>query len=153
MRKPATTIATGALVLFAALGLTGCAGQIENAIREGAERAIEDVTTENGIDVDLGGGSTAPDGWPSSVPVPEGDILLSGSAEGGFSIIMTAEQAEIERVIEQMKSGGFSEQSNMGVDQGRMVVLQDAEWNVALVYGEDADSGKMSLMYTLTPVK
>ncbi|MBL5973944.1 MAG: hypothetical protein D3X82_09340 [Candidatus Leucobacter sulfamidivorax] len=153
MRKPATTIATSALVIFAALGLTGCVGQIESAIRQGAESAIEDATSENGIDVDLGDGAKVPDGWPASVPVPSGEILLSGTAEGGFSLIMTADQVDIDGIIEEMKSAGFSEQSNMGVAEGRMVVLQNAEWNVGLIYGEDADSGKMSLMYTLTPVK
>ncbi len=153
MRKPVLTIATGALLAFAALGLTGCAGQIESAIRQGAENAIEDATKDSGVDVDLGGGAGVPDGWPASVPVPAGEIVLSGSAEGGFTLMMTAEASDIEAIIEEMKSAGFEEQSNIAVDKGRMIVLQNAEWSVGLVSGEDAETGKSSLMYTVSPVK
>ena len=152
MRKPVLTLATGALVAFAALGLTGCVGQLQDAIKQGTEQAIEEAAKDSGVDVDLGGGASVPDGWPGEVPVPAGEISFSGKVDKSFSVIMLAEQSAVNGAIEQMRAGGFTEVSDFAGGDGRMLVLENGSWNVSMLIGKDESSGKMSLVYTVTPV-
>lgn len=154
MRKPILTIVSGALVAFAALGLSGCANPIEAALKQGVEGAVENAAKDAGVDVDInaGGGGSVPDGWPGEVPIPPGEISFSGKVDGSFSVIMIAEKSDVDAAIEKMKSNGFTEQSNFSGDDGGLVVLENGTWNVGMLIGKDESSGKMSLVYTVTPV-
>jgi hypothetical protein len=152
MRKPVLTLGAGALVVLALSGLTGCVGQVQDAIEQGTEQAIEDAARDSGIDLDVNTGGSAPEGWPDEVPLPDGDISFSGNVDGRLSVIMVAEQSAIDGAIEEMRANGFTDTSDFSTDEGRLLGLENGTWSVSMVIGEDPTTGKASFMCTVAPV-
>ena len=171
LQNKATSIA--ALLLATPLLLVGCAdeggaptGPGTGLVAPGGEspQAEKPQVTEpksgkdtpnadkpKGGDVKVETNGNLPKGFPSEAIVPKGDITFSGEADGGYSVLMLADEKGIDSAIESMKSSGWKEALNMGTKEGRIVSLENSKWSVGMIVGKDKDSGKMSVIYTVTP--
>ncbi len=160
-----------ALLLVTPLLLTGCAN-------EGGPKSDKGAVVEQGSDtpqkksddtpkksddtsksekndkpdVKIETNGDLPEGFPKDAIVPKGEISFSGKADSGFSVIMIAEDSDIDAAIEAMKSKGWKEKLNMGTAEGRIVSLENSDWSVGMIVGKDEESGKMSIIYTVTPM-
>lgn len=130
MKVPALIVAG---VTALALSLTGCANLAEQA----AEKAVEGALSSEGANVDIedgkvkidssegsmeiGDGSSLPEGWPSDVPAPEGFTLEgSMSADGGdgqsFTASFTADGDQtkaLEEYVSSLEGDGWKKETAM----------------------------------------
>lgn len=152
-----TVPAVAALGVGLALTLTGCFGNpleqlTEGIVEGGVEQIIEDQT---GVDVDLGNGTGAslPADWPAEVPTPDGDIVLSSSAGGVYSVIINvASFDDVQRAFDEMLLAGYAEISTLDLGEGAITrIYENTTWNVGIL-GAQNDDGTATMQYTVTPV-
>ena len=126
------------------LGLTGCfQNPIEAAIEKATEQTIEKALEQEGIEVDIdygaGGDVSIPDGWPASVPIPDGNIFSAMTLDDTRTITMeVASEAVGLAGLEAIKAQGFtvfSEQAGGGL---RTVALNGN--GLSVIYGMVTDS-------------
>jgi hypothetical protein len=137
-----TAIAIAIAGITASL-LTGCFGNPGDLVNQGVEDAIESAT---GGDVSLDG--ELPEGFPTSVPIIDGDISVAagaGGAEGWVVVITSSASDPVAEAASALEGAGFTEDttaSGAGIDAK---VYSNAEYLV-LVAG---DGNRVS--YTVTP--
>jgi hypothetical protein len=124
--------------------LTGCLGNpVENLVNQGVEDAIEGAT---GGDVSLGG--ELPDGFPTSVPLIDGDITVAAGAGGadGWVVVISSSTADpVAESASALEGAGFTEDTTVsGAGMGAKV-YSNAEY-IVLVAGEGE-----TVSYTVTP--
>jgi len=100
MKRTTTTTAAIGLSLAAALTLSACANPldalIENVVGGGVENLIENELGGD-VDINFGEGADLPAAWPAEIPVPDGEILLSGSSDGTSTVSINTTEASAEQ--------------------------------------------------------
>lgn len=146
MSTVTTTTRAGVAVAIAGITatlLTGCFGNpVEDLVNRSVEGAIEDAT---GGDVSLGG--ELPAGFPTSVPIIDGDINLAAGAGGaeGWVVVLTSSASDpVAEAAAALEAAGFTEDTTVsGAGMGAKV-FSNAEY-VVVVAGEGE-----TLTYTVT---
>lgn len=101
------------------------------------------------------GGESIPDGFPSAVPVAEGDVVF-GIAVGDVGsrsynvTISTGTESPLDAIETQFADAGFDSQVQAsGGDGVGTVIFSSDDWNVALVVAHSDDG--YTANYTVTP--
>jgi hypothetical protein len=165
MRLPRrATLSVAALLLFPAL-LSACSGDdaSENASENAAERAIEDATGGD-ADIDIDGedvtietsegtftsGQGLPDGFPSEVPLIEGEVQtgLSGSgtgSDGGFAVVVATDldgEAAAEQAASLLTDAGYETSEGAGGGFGAGL-FTNADWEVLVISTDTGDGAQV----------
>lgn len=148
------TVAGAAAALLVVGAMSGCSNPIDDLIQQGTEKAIEDVATEHlGEDVDLnvGNGASLPDGWPSEIPVPNGEIAMSAKAEGGFTVTYLTDEAEAAKALQAIALAGFTEDASMDMGEMKVNSYKNSDWQVQVTVIPDSQDGKTAVAYVVSP--
>jgi hypothetical protein len=125
--------------------LTGCFGNPGDLVNQGVEDAIESAT---GGDVSIGG--ELPEGFPTSVPLIDGDITVAagaGGADGWVVVIRSSASDPVAEAASALEGAGFAEDTTVsGAGMGAKV-YSNAEY-IVLVAGEGE-----TVSYTVTPAQ
>lgn len=151
MRRTMPAIAV--LGLGLSFTLSGCfanplEGITEGIIEGGVEQIIEDQT---GVDVNANGGSL-PDGWPTDVPVPPGDIIFSAATQGTFSATITVASPSLaEDAYQDLLANGYTETTVLDLGNGsKSLVAENATSTVNVLIAANED-GTATAQVTVTP--
>lgn len=145
-RKGVTVPLAILIALAVTPALSGCFGNPVEQIIEGA----------TGGDVDLGGKSV-PDGFPSEVPLAQGEVLFGaslGNDEGHVwnVTIKVADAAAIDQIVAQLESAGFStaaEGFGGSTADGGTAIVENDRYGVLVVVSKDGENGFVA-NYTVT---
>ncbi|QAV71371.1 hypothetical protein ESZ53_13560 [Salinibacterium sp. UTAS2018] len=133
------------LALAATPALAGCSG--ENPIGGIVEQAT-------GGNLSLGG-TEIPEGFPSTVPLTEGDVQFAIAAgEGdsrGYNItIATGAQSPLDAIEDDFAAAGYESQVQAsGSDGAGSVIFSSDDWNVAVIVASTDDG--YTANYTVAP--
>jgi hypothetical protein len=145
-RKRITVPLAIVLALAITPALSGCFGNPIEQIIEGA----------TGGDVDLGG-KRVPDGFPSEVPIAQGEVLFGasiGNDEGRVwnVTIKVADAGAIDQIVSQLEGAGFTtaaEGFGGSTADGGTAVMENERYGVFVVVSKDGESGFVA-NYTVT---
>lgn len=133
-----------ALALAITPALSGCFGNPIESIIEGA----------TGGDVDLGGKSI-PDGFPSEVPIVDGEIQFGGSiAEGESKVfnvtVKVTGGSPVDGIKSALEGAGFTTETEFSGDpnEGGTLIYSSDAWGVLVVVGKDGSDWIVN--YTVT---
>ena len=132
--------------------LTGCfqnpiEAAIENATEQAVENAIEQAGEAEGLDVDLGGGASLPEGWPAAVPVPDGQIFSSLKQDDFYTVLMTVESEEVALAgAEAIKAAGFEVTYEQTLEGMRAWQLDIADLSVSYQVITDGETYTVSIV-------
>ena len=132
-----------ALAIVLAPALTGCMGNPIESIIEGA----------TGGDVELPG-TSLPEGFPTEVPLIEGEVVFGGAFGDGESKVFNATvkvdgMEAFDEIKTQLEDAGFISAANGSAGQGGTGVFTNDNWGVAVVVTDDANGGFLA-NYTVT---
>ncbi len=138
------------------LSLTGCFANpldqiTEGIVEGGVEQIIEDQT---GVDVDVDGtGASLPDGWPTEIPVPAGNIVASAAVDGTFFVTLeTGSFADAEAGYQNIVANGFTESSSFDLgNNSKSFTADNGTLSIAYLLAENED-GTATVQMTVTPV-
>ncbi len=151
MRRTSIIVALSAGLTLA---LSGCFANpleqlTEGLIEGGVEQLIEQGS---GLDIDFGDGASLPSDWPAELPVPQGEILLSGSADGTSTLAMNTTVALAESGLANLLDSGFSVVQEQAVGDGTKVyILENDSYSVSYAWADGSDEGVVFLQYGVTP--
>jgi len=134
------------LALAATPALAGCSG--ENPIGGIVEQAT-------GGNVSLGG-TEIPEGFPSAVPLHDGEVQFGiaageGDSRGYNVTIMTGAQSPLDAIEAAFADAGFESQVQAsGADGVGTVIFSSDAWNVAVIVASTDDG--YTANYTVAPV-
>jgi hypothetical protein len=156
MRRTSVIAATISVGL--AVSLSGCfanpldqltEGLVEGLVEGGVEQLIEQGS---GVDIDFGDGAALPSDWPAALPVPDGEILLSGSSEGTSTIAMNTTVAFAESGLADLVNSGFTIAQEQSIGDGAKVyILENDSYTVSYAWADSSDEGVVFLQYGVTP--
>lgn len=146
LRKRVVAPIAIALALAITPALSGCFANPIEGIIEGA----------TGGDVDLGG-NTIPEGFPTEVPVIDGEIQFGGSiAEGTSKVfnvtVKVSGDSPVDAIKSDLEGAGFTTQTEFSGDPnegGTLIYTSDA-WGVLVVVGKDPNGSDWIVNYTVT---
>ncbi len=153
--KRTTTAAAAGLSLATALALSACANPIdsliENVVGGGVENLIEGQLGDD-VDINFGEGASLPASWPAEVPVPDGEILLSGSAEGTSTVSLNTTEASAEQTLLELQDSGFeiTQESGLGASN-KVYILENDTYTVSMAWGGEEGEPTVFLQYAVTP--
>lgn len=149
MRSTRTRAALAASVaMIGSIAIAGCsASPVEQLVRGGVEQAAEGAT---GGDVSLGG--RLPAGFPSEVPLIEGEIGFGGSSgdaeNAGWIVTIESEAADpVGDASRKLEAAGFTSDGTFGADSGTFASYRNEQYAV-VVAGETG-----AIVYTVTPMQ
>jgi hypothetical protein len=157
----------GAAAAFGlALALTGCGNAAENA----AENVIEaenpgtdveldgdgvKVTDEEGNTSEFGTGADLPDGWPTVVPVPDGDVTFASKSGEDFTAGVTLDgssQDAYEAWKSDLEGAGFTEEDTANIGGNYLGTFTGNGYDVGYTISSDPSSdGKTAVILNVTP--
>lgn len=148
----------GAIGVGLAVSLSGCfanpldqltEGLVEGLVEGGVEQLIEQGS---GLDIDFGEGAALPSGWPAELPVPQGEILISGGSDGTSSIAMNTTLAFAEAGVADLLNDGFTIVQESALGEGAQVyILENDRYSVSYGWADGSDEGIVFLQYGVTP--
>lgn len=141
LRKRYTAALAVPIAVALTFALAGCVGG--NPI----EGIIEGVT---GGQVELGGNSV-PDGFPSEVPLIDGEVILGVAFDGetgkAFNVTIKVPDARSSEIIaSQFYDAGFTENLDLGESTA---AYSNGSWDVLVAFTQDATNGFIA-NYTVT---
>lgn len=159
MRRTTTTAAIG-LTLAATLSLSACIANpldslVDDVVSGGVENLVEDQLGE-GVDINVpgsDGGASLPDSWPSDVPTPDGEVIFSAAAEGGFQAsIQVSGQSVVDALYADLEAAGYTleGEANLGGLVSRNYVGPD--FGIVVGSISDEETGEVTVQYILTPI-
>jgi hypothetical protein len=138
-------------VALLSLGLSGCfQNPIEAAVENVTEQAVENALEQEGIDadIDLGGGSdvSIPEGWPASVPIPDGNVFSAITVDDMRTITMeVASEAVGLAGLEAIKAEGFSVVFEQNVEGMITAALEGNGLSVIYAMATDQDTTTVTI--------
>lgn len=151
-----TPVVAAAISVSLAASLSGCfanpldqltEGLVEGLVEGGIEQLIEN---ETGLEIDFGGGAGLPSSWPAELPVPNGEILLSGAAEGTATIAMNTTEQFARDGLDTLLGSGFSVVQEQSAGGTQLYILENDAYTVSYAWAEP-DDGVVFLQYGVTP--
>lgn len=140
----ARVLATIALALLGGTLLTGCTAE---AAQNAVNGAVQGAT--NG-DVSLGG--ALPAGWPTEVPIVDGEILFASAQKGdkrSWTVTVKATAADpVAEATRTLTASGFVAGSDVSATVGSAGLVSMKNDHYAVLVAGNADG----LLYTVTPV-
>lgn len=152
MRRSSALAAT--LSVGLALSLSGCFANPLEQLTEGlVEGGVEQLIEQgSGLDIDFGEGAALPSDWPAELPVPDGEILFSGSAEGTSTLAMNTTAAFAEAGLADLLDSGFTITQEQSIGEGSKVyILENDSLSVSYAWADGSDEGVVFLQYGVTP--
>ena len=154
------------------IGISGCSSIAEQAVEQIVEESTGVEVDEDGEKVTItgdegetleidGSGTTLPDGFPSDVPVYDGEIMSSTSFSAGegqsFSVAILTDDAFAD-VVDWYKAEFSAEawevvgETSAQVDGGSTAILayQKGEREVGITVVEDAENPGVNIVHTVT---
>lgn len=132
--------------------VTGCIPSVDELIggvvQQGIEAGIENAT---GVDTAVG---SLPSGFPSEVPVAEGEIVAGAAVKNddgstGWAVSITTDRTA-EEIAAQLAGAGFSPPADAGeFSIPGIVLVENAKYTVSVVVGQDGDTG--NAYYVVVP--
>ncbi|MDO9590584.1 MAG: hypothetical protein Q7J04_05520, partial [Microcella sp.] len=106
----------------------------------------------SGVDINFGDGAALPSGWPAELPVPDGEILVSGSSDGTSSIAMNTTQAFAESGLARLLDSGFTiaQEQSIGADS-QLYILESDRYSVSYAWASSSEENVVFLQYGVTP--
>lgn len=143
MSRSRTVLALAAAALLLP-GLTGCTGNPLETLVEGA----------TGGNVDLGG-SSVPQGFPTEVPLYEGEVLygiaVGDGAGKAFNVtVRVPDAAAADQIRTQLEGAGFTLIGGSAPTSRSGAAYDGANWGAVVVVTEDGSNGWVA-NYTVTP--
>lgn len=152
---------TSIIVALAAgltLTLSGCFANPLEQLTEGlvgglVEGGVEQLLEQGSdLDINFGDGAALPSDWPAGLPVPDGEILLSGSSEGTSTIAMNTTLALAESGLTALLDAGFTITQEQAIGDGAKVyILESDQYSVSYAWGDGGDEGLVFLQYGVAP--
>lgn len=150
------------LALLLALGVAGCGGPVEELVRGGTERLVEDQTGleietgDDGVSVkskdgslELGGSAQVPEDFPAELPLPDAAPTASLSAGGSWNLTFEGVgAAEVDRLIGALAEAGYEELASTQVADTRQASYQSERWSINIVW-DGSSSGSQVLVYSV----
>lgn len=154
MKRTTTTAAAAGLSLAAALTLSACANPldalVENVVGGGVENLIEGELGGD-VDINFGDGADLPSAWPAEVPVPDGEILFSGSSEGTSTISINTTRAIVDQLVVDLQDSGYEITQETGLGSASQVyILENGTYSVSIAFGGDESEPTVLLQYSVT---
>ena len=155
MKRTTRTATVAGLSLATALALSACANPldslIENVVGGGVENLIEGQLGDD-VDINFGEGASLPASWPAEIPVPDGEILLSGSSEGVSTVSITTTVANVEQTLLDLQDAGFTITQESDVAGGTSVyILENDAYSVSMGWGGEEGEPTVFLQYAVSP--
>ncbi|WP_394552572.1 hypothetical protein ACDF64_17240 [Agromyces sp. MMS24-JH15] len=147
MSTARTGLAAALLAASVVIGLSGCFNPVD-AVQQGVEDAVEGaVEGATGGDVQIGG--DLPEGFPTEVPLVDGEIVAAAGTGDGWVVTIRTDAADpVGDAVAALEAAGYVEDPEMAAIQVEGAALRsNGTWNV-LVAG---DTGGVA--YTVTPVQ
>ncbi|QJU53939.1 hypothetical protein SCB71_12140 [Herbiconiux sp. KACC 21604] len=148
-----TTRSAALAVAFALLLTPALAGCIGNPVEQIVEGAVEQA---GGGDVDLNSDGGLPDGFPTEVPLYDGEIVGGmgvGVAEGdgGWTVIVKVAdpEASFTSINDQLVAAGFESQFSGFSDGSGTGMYQGANYGVLVTVADDG-SGQVTATYIVS---
>ncbi|MBX9472205.1 hypothetical protein [Microcella sp.] len=155
MRRTSIIVALSAGLTLA---LSGCfanpleqltEGLVEGVVEGGVEQLIEQGS---GVDINFGDGAALPSDWPAELPVPDGEILISGSAEGTSTIAMNTTPALAESGVADLLAQGFTVVQEQSAGDGtKLYILENDAYTLSYAWASGSEDGIVFLQYGVTP--
>jgi hypothetical protein len=142
-------------VALVSLGVSGCfQNPIEAAIEQATEQTVEKALEQEGVDadIDFGQGSdvSVPDGWPASVPIPDGNIFSAMTLDDMRTITMeVASEAVGLAGLEAIKANGFDVVFEQAAEGLRTVALDGN--GLSVIYGMVTDPETTTVTISVGP--
>jgi hypothetical protein len=148
MRTTTRGALAATLLLPLALALAGCANPIEQLIESGTGTQIDTdgdggftIETDDGT-VQVGGSAELPADFPSELPLPDGTLLSSVTAEGQWTLTYEDVSAEeVDELIGYFTDDGYEQLVMTTATDGRQFVYQNAQWSVSGLWGVSESGG------------
>lgn len=143
-----------AVALFP-LGLSGCfQNPLEAAVEKATEQAVEKALEQDGIDADIdfgsGSGVSIPDGWPASVPIPDGNIFSAMTLDDMRTITMEVSSEAVGLAgLEAIKANGFTVVFEQSAEGFRTVALDGN--GLFVTYGMATDQDTTTVAISVGP--
>lgn len=134
--------------------LSGCFANPLEQLTEGlVEGGVEQIIEQgSGLDIDFGEGAALPSDWPAELPVPDGEILISGSADGTSTIAMNTTVSFAEAGLADLLDSGFTIAQEQSLGEGSKVyLLENDTLSVSYAWADGSDEGVVFLQYGVTP--
>jgi hypothetical protein len=137
------------------LALSGCfQNPIESAVERATEQAVEKALEQEGIDADIdygvGSDVSVPEGWPASVPIPEGKIYSAMTLDDMRTITMeVASEAAGLAGLEAIKAQGFDVIFEQAAEGLRTVALDGN--GLSVIYGMVTDQDTTTVTISVGP--
>lgn len=129
--RRARAVAAVSTAALSVLLFAGCSGNpVEGLLQQGVEDAVDGAT---GGRVDLGG--ELPADFPTSVPIIDGEIELTGDAGGGegWVVVLTSSAADpMAEAKAALQDAGFTEQTGVSGQVAAGTLYGDGEHTVVL---------------------
>ena len=152
------TVLAGAISVGLAVSLSGCfanpldqltEGLVEGLVEGGVEQLIEQGSD---LDINFGEGAALPSDWPTELPVPQGEILISGSSDGTSTIAMNTTLAFAEAGVAELQNDGYTIVQEQAIGDGAKVyILENDRYTVSYAWGDGGENGVVFLQYGVTP--
>jgi hypothetical protein len=142
-------------VALVSLGVSGCfQNPIEAAIEKATEQTVEKALEQEGVDADIdfgsGSGVSIPDGWPASVPIPDGNIFSAMTLDDMRTITMeVASEAVGLAGLEAIKANGFEVVFEQAAEGFRTVALDGN--GLSVIYGMATDQETTTVTISVGP--
>lgn len=146
MKKYLAPVATVGLVF----ALSGCfQNPLEAAVERAAEETVERALEESGaeVDLDFSGDISLPEGWPSEVPVPDGNIISTYSVDGTMTVMVEVASPDVAAAaLDDIENAGFTVGSESQVEGFYSAGLESADYSVIFTSTFDGDVTMVSIV-------
>jgi hypothetical protein len=149
-----TSVFAAALSLGLVVSLSGCFANPLEQLTEGlVEGGVEQLIEQgSGVDINFGDGAALPSDWPAELPVPDGEIILSGSSEGTSTLAMNTTVALAQSGLDDLLDSGFTIVQEQAVGGGtQLYILENDSYSISYAWADGSDEGVVFLQYGVTP--
>ncbi|MCS0498463.1 hypothetical protein [Protaetiibacter mangrovi] len=150
MRTTTRGALAATLLLPLALALTGCANPIEQLIESGTGTQIDTdgdggftIETDDGA-VQVGGSTELPADFPGELPLPDGTLLSTVTAEGQWSLSYDGVSAgSAEEILAYLDANGFEQLALTQTADACQFTYQSDQWVVTGLWGSGESGAGM----------
>lgn len=136
---------TIAAITLLAVGATGCfqnpiEAAIQGAVNDTVENVVEDATGAD-IDVDLdGSGATIPDGFPSELPLPEGNLVSALAVDDTYVLSYESTEDAAAAIVAEYKAAGWNVVSEADYGDLKIFAFDNGEWQAGISTAIDGET-------------
>ncbi len=166
MKQPIARIALSLLLAGLAVAVVGCQSIAEQATEAAVEQATgvkidksgDEVTIqgEDGTEMTASSAGDLPEGFPTDVPVYEGDIIASVKAAEGYSVTIEA-ASDVSTVFDwyktELDAQGWKIMSEVKVQDGGALSAEKGNQQLQVTFGADSGDANKTTISLITSTK